>query len=470
MDSKVLEKLRNLTEKKDDHLIYLNNDHRFQYENQRYLATHVRFFEKHGRNPRVGVQLIKTCDVKKCIEHFIEPPPTKKRKRKSAELDGLKEEENSDDQLENPNIKDFSEEYRELLMKRIDSYCKPSKPKSNIHGECRIWQEHSQNGYGYIQIQNKSCIVSRVAYQLHYLVDIPDGHHVRHLCGNSLCTTKEHLATGTPAQNAADKAATCTAQVGENHPGCKYSNEIIRQILESTHLTDHECALHFGMSYDYVFKVRHGYFRNDISKLHARKKPKLIKKELIPEYEAQAKAYILKNCTLWTDQKGENHWMWDLNKQPTGHGKANFYNKYYPAHTLAYRAWNGCAPLGRGRVIRHKCRYPSCVNPDHLEPGTHVQNQADTIRDGTDCRGEKNWQASLKDSFVRHLKCIRKVTTQKERADWFNVPLYTIQKIDRHVIYAHIETDDEYDDTMDSYEEWQLSASEDEEESASDEE
>ncbi len=64
-------------------------------------------------------------------------------------------------------------------------------------------------------------------------------------------------------------------------------------------------------------------------------------------------------------------WHWTGAKTDKGYGR--FYlngNKH--AHRISYELLIG--PIPNGLVIDHLCRNPSCVNPAHLEPVTHVEN------------------------------------------------------------------------------------------------
>jgi hypothetical protein len=90
-------------------------------------------------------------------------------------------------------------------------------------------------------------------------------------------------------------------------------------------------------------------------------------------------------CWIWKGSAGE-------------YGKFKHNRKTRIAHRVSYELYKSIIP--DGLVVRHKCRYTHCVNPEHLELGTLADNQADRIRDGTDCRGIKNPQCKLTEEQV----------------------------------------------------------------------
>lgn len=58
--------------------------------------------------------------------------------------------------------------------------------------------------------------------------------------------------------------------------------------------------------------------------------------------------------------------------------------KYHLAHRVAWALWHDVAPdaLPTEGVIRHTCDNARCINPLHLEHGTHSQNTRDAVRAG----------------------------------------------------------------------------------------
>lgn len=127
--------------------------------------------------------------------------------------------------------------------------------------------------------------------------------------------------------------------------------------------------------------------------------------------------------------KTETCWLWTASKD--GKGYARFSTggrkgKSHSAHRTAYELWVGQIP--DNLVVRHKCKNKDCVNPEHLETGTQVDNEADKVRDGTTNRGERCGTAKLTNEQVAD---IRRRVGQKgvELAKEFGVSKATISQI-----------------------------------------
>lgn len=69
----------------------------------------------------------------------------------------------------------------------------------------------------------------------------------------------------------------------------------------------------------------------------------------------------------------DGHWLWTASRDPLGYGR--FGSKHLKdtlAHRIAYEYMVG--PIPAGMTIDHLCRVPSCVNPEHLEVVTAIEN------------------------------------------------------------------------------------------------
>jgi len=77
-------------------------------------------------------------------------------------------------------------------------------------------------------------------------------------------------------------------------------------------------------------------------------------------------------------------WLWTASRTRDGYGQiARDVEQGRPlsAHRVAYALAHGLDPLTMEVVVvRHRCHNPQCVNPAHLEPGTHEDNARDRVR------------------------------------------------------------------------------------------
>jgi hypothetical protein len=69
-------------------------------------------------------------------------------------------------------------------------------------------------------------------------------------------------------------------------------------------------------------------------------------------------------------------WIWMGSMDKCGYGKWG--GKL--AHRLVWQATRGDIP--RGMEVCHSCDVPSCINPEHLFVGTHLENMRDSVRKG----------------------------------------------------------------------------------------
>lgn len=74
-------------------------------------------------------------------------------------------------------------------------------------------------------------------------------------------------------------------------------------------------------------------------------------------------------------------WLWLGDKNSHGYGRVDVYGSGDGSRVrlLAHRA---VAETPKGKVTRHSCHNPACVNPDHLSHGSQSDNAADMVKAG----------------------------------------------------------------------------------------
>lgn len=78
-------------------------------------------------------------------------------------------------------------------------------------------------------------------------------------------------------------------------------------------------------------------------------------------------------------------WLWQLSKNDRGYGIGGYNSRGEHAHRLVYELFVGQIP--DGLELDHLCRVRHCVNPDHLEVVTHVENmRRSPLLNPTHCR------------------------------------------------------------------------------------
>lgn len=65
-------------------------------------------------------------------------------------------------------------------------------------------------------------------------------------------------------------------------------------------------------------------------------------------------------------------WQWVGYTTEAGYGVVSIADKTYRAHRVVYESARGRVPAGM--QLDHLCRNRDCVNPEHLEPVTALQN------------------------------------------------------------------------------------------------
>lgn len=120
--------------------------------------------------------------------------------------------------------------------------------------------------------------------------------------------------------------------------------------------------------------------------------------------------------------KTETCWIWTGAINPSGHAVIKIEGLNRGAHRVSYAIHKGEIP--EDLMILHSCHNASCVNPEHLRPGTAKENSQDEV----------------KRQNTRHYKCetpskYTGVRWDKTRQNWISYVYLNRKLIDigRHV-------------------------------------
>lgn len=102
------------------------------------------------------------------------------------------------------------------------------------------------------------------------------------------------------------------------------------------------------------------------------------------------------------DKTGEC-WLWTDYRKPNGYGTFHMGKKSYYAHRVQYQESNDLL-LGALDVVMHTCDNPSCVKPQHLGVGLHLDNVKDCINKERNIRGEASIHAKITADDVREIR------------------------------------------------------------------
>ena len=137
-------------------------------------------------------------------------------------------------------------------------------------------------------------------------------------------------------------------------------------------------------------------------------------------------------------------WLWTASKNRNGYGQ--FHNRrrngsrtMSEPHRLSYQHHHGEIPVDC--VVRHKCLNKHCVNPDHLETGTKVDNHNDRVRDGTELIGENHPSSKLTADQVIQIRVLAEIGADRRHktlADMFGVDRRTITQVINRTRWKHI--------------------------------
>jgi hypothetical protein len=129
-------------------------------------------------------------------------------------------------------------------------------------------------------------------------------------------------------------------------------------------------------------------------------------------------------------------WPWLAATDKDGYGRFELPgHRQATAHRFAYEIAVG--PIPKGQSVLHHCDNPSCVRPDHLFIGTHMDNMQDAMRKDRKYTDHPNSKLTVEQ--VRIIKAeLRKGVSQESLARQFHVNSGTIWFIAHGVTWISV--------------------------------
>lgn len=139
------------------------------------------------------------------------------------------------------------------------------------------------------------------------------------------------------------------------------------------------------------------------------------------------------------DYEGDDCLIWPFSRNKDGRPQVKISGKTKMAARVMCEMAHG-KPPSPGLEAAHSCGKGNegCVNPNHLRWATPVENAADKVLHGTQVRGERCWNAKLRETTVRAIKELSHTVSVPALADLFGIEREHARRIVRGERWSHV--------------------------------
>jgi hypothetical protein len=133
-------------------------------------------------------------------------------------------------------------------------------------------------------------------------------------------------------------------------------------------------------------------------------------------------------------------WHWTALKDKDGYGWFSLKNvkgtklKHIAAHRYSLMQKLNDFSLPSNIIARHTCDTPSCVNPNHLIPGSVADNAADMVERNRQLSGEKNNAAKITEEIALEILATHREDKAAGRMYQSNIRMAAKYGINKQII------------------------------------
>jgi hypothetical protein len=259
---------------------------------------------------------------------------------------------------------------------------------------CWVWRRaRTRAGYGTLTVDGRTQYAHRIYYE-GYVADIPMGFDLDHLCKNPACCNPDHLEPVTHAENMRrSRRAACKRGHTLSHDNVYVAPDGERQCRECNRIRGRARVQRLAADLKVERSQRSATPETPtLVQPAVPPKPfgkcqcgcgadtKIAKKTISAKgiIKGQPMRYLRGHAGSWREHGGyaidpsTGCWIWQRSTSLNGYGQAWHEGRVQRAHRVFYQLYVG--PIPDGLQIDHTCRNRLCVNPDHLDAVTALEN------------------------------------------------------------------------------------------------
>jgi hypothetical protein len=259
---------------------------------------------------------------------------------------------------------------------------------------CWVWRRgKTKAGYGQMYVDGKTVYAHRVYYE-GYVADIPPGLVIDHLCRNRACCNPDHLEPVSFAEN----------MRRTRRPSCKRGHLLGDENVYVAPDGERQCRECNRIRARARVQRLAADFKAERARRPKEQNRPVLREPVLPSIplgkcqcgcggdtriakktitakgivKGQPMRYLRGHAGSWREQGGyaiepsTGCWLWQRSASLNGYGQVWHEGRLQRAHRVFYQLYVG--PIPDGYQIDHTCSNKRCVNPDHLDAVTALEN------------------------------------------------------------------------------------------------